>query len=311
MNSKSEHTLDTLRFLFGDPMPVFASLLRSMIVPRKGTVLNVADYNAIEARVLFWVAKHKDGIRAFAENRPLYEEMAQDIYAVQDVKSVTEDQRFVGKQAILGCGYGMGWEKFQAQCKQYRRIIDDELANVTIQAYRRKHNPVVELWGNIERAAIAAVQSPDKRFTINYTTWYVRDDFLWCKLPSGRNIAYHKPQIRYEVPRWGGDKRPKLYYYGVNPRTRKWTLEGTYGGKLVENVVQGIARDIMAEAMLRIEAKGPWAIVLSVHDEVGAERDPFVGGSLAEFIELMEVVPEWAKGCPIKVAGWEGKRYRK
>jgi len=303
--------LESLRFLFGDPMPVFASLLRSAIIPKKGSVLNVADYAAIEARVLFWVAKHQDGVRAFAENRPIYEEMALDIYGLKDVADVTPSQRFYGKSAVLGCGYGMGHAKFQAECKRFGQMISEEFSFQVIQAYRRKHAPVPTLWGVLEKAAIAAVESGSKRYTVNYTTWYVRNGFLWCELPSGRALAYADPSVRYVTPKWGGDKRPTLFHMGVNSKTKKWEEQKTWGGTLTENVVQAISRDIMVDAMLRIDAAGPWQIVLSVHDEVVAERNKKLGGSIAEFIQLMEIVPEWAKGCPIKVEGWEGDRYRK
>lgn len=313
MQTETVETLDWLGTLYGDPMSVFSSLLRSMIVAPKGYVLDVADYAAIEARVLFWVAKHADGIKAFKDGRKLYEELATDIFNVP-LPKVTTDQRFVGKQATLGCGYGMGFKKFEDTCRQLGQEVSEELAQTAVRTYREKHKPVVKLWSNLERAAVAAIQNPGKKYSINYTSWYVSGDFLWCQLPSGRRLAYYGPRVAMEPPKWDrhGEKRPRVYHWGVDSRTRKWCESPTYGGKLTENVVQAISRDLMGEAMLRIEAHGAWRIVLSVHDELVAERDLRRKDASTElFCKLMATVPDWAEGAPVKVEGWSGLRYRK
>lgn len=301
--------LETIRLLYGDPMEVFSSCLRGAIVAPKGKVFDVADYAAIEVRVLFWIAKHAEGIKAFKEGRDLYKELAVKIYQVK-LDAVDYVQRFVGKQATLGSGYGMGPKKFMGTCANFGQDVSMELATTAINTYRAVHSPVVALWRNIEKAAIAAVENLGKTFTINYTSWYVKDGFLWCKLPSGRRLAYYQPSVHYLKTPWG-DKRPVLHHYGVDPNTRKWVNAKTYGGKLVENVVQATARDLMAAAMLRIEKAG-WEIVLSVHDELIGERDVFNAElSNERFCQLMAQLPPWAEGCPVMVEGWEGKRYKK
>lgn len=300
--------LSWVRCLYGNPMDVFSSCLRAVIKAPEGKELFCADYAAIEARVLFWVAEHKEGIRAYEENRPMYEEMAQVIYNVKDVKNVTKAQRQVGKQSVLGCGYGMGWKKFLQTCKSFGIEVDEDTAQIAVSAYRSTHWPVQKLWSNLDKAAIAATQNPGKKFRINKTTWWVENKFLWCELPSGRKLAYYGPEVKHELTAWG-DKKPTLYHYGVNPLTRKWESSGTYGGRLAENVVQAISRDLMADAMLRIESSG-YEIILSVHDELVAERK--IGeGKIEEFEKLMAQVPEWAKGCPVRVEGWNGPRYKK
>ncbi len=302
--------LELVRMLYDDPMAVFSSCLRNMIVAPKGRVLDVADYAAIEARVLFWVAKHDAGMQAFRDGRDLYKELAATIFGIRH-KDVNPSQRFVGKTAILGAGYGMGIPKFQITCKNQGQEVSEQLARAAINAYRSAHKPVVKLWSNIERAAIAAVENVGKKFTINRTSWWVKNDFLWCLLPSGRRLAYATPMVNYELPRWGGtEKIPVLYHYGVDSLSKKWVKQGTYGGRLVENVVQAIARDIMAEAMLRIDDVGIWDIVLTVHDELVAERDKDEG-SIETFCQLMAEPPQWASDCPIAVEGWSGVRYRK
>lgn len=304
-----EGDLELVRLIYGDPMSVFSSCLRNMIVAPEGKTLDVSDYAAIETRVLFWVARHETGMQAFFDGRDLYKEQAAEIFGVP-VEEVNTFQRFVGKGVILGCGYSMGGKKFAGSCKSQGQEIDQELADAAVKSYRTIHAPVVKLWDNIGRAAIAAVQNPGKKYTINRTQWYVQDKFLFCVLPSGRKLAYYGPTVLYDKTPWG-DKRPCLYHWGVNAMTKRWEIQKTYGGRLVENVVQAIARDLMAEAMLRIEERGPWKIVLSVHDELIAERDLKLGGSIEEFNQLMATLPAWAEGCPVKVEGYTGTRYRK
>ncbi len=304
--------LDMIRLCYGDPMETFASCLRGMIIAPPGKTLDVGDYSAIEARVLFWFAKDEAGLKAFREGRDLYRELATKIFSVK-LGSVDDKQRFVGKQATLGCGFGMGAKKFRGTCANLGQDVTDDVASLAVTAYRNAHPTVVQLWGLIERAAQAAVQNPGKKYTINRTKWWVKGKYLWCKLPSGRRLAYREPSVQYDLTPWG-DKRPVLYHWGVNPKTKKWGRDKTWGGVLVENIVQATARDVMAEAMLRINATGHWDIVLSVHDELAGERPdfrPFGGKDQQTFCELMEELPDWAEGLPVKVAGWSGKRYRK
>lgn len=305
----ADEDLEFVRACYGDPMSAFSSCLRGMIVTPQGKTLDVADYAAIEARVLFWVAKHEAGLQAFRDGRDLYREQATSIFGVT-MEQVNSYQRFVGKSVILGAGYSMGWEKFMDSCKQQGQVVSEDLAKAAIAAYRTVHKPVVNLWNSIERAAVTATQNPGKKYTINRTAWFMHRDFLFCELPSGRRLAYHRPRVAFEQTPWG-DRRPVLYHWGVAPLSRKWVEAKTYGGRLTENVVQAIARDLMAEAMLRIEAKGPWEIVLSVHDELVAERNLGSSATNDDFCKLMAALPDWAEGLPVKVEGWAGTRYRK
>jgi DNA polymerase len=303
---------DAFKVRYGNGlMDTLSSCLRGMIVAPTGHVLDVADYNAIEARVLFWVAGHSEGLAAFHEGRDLYRELASVIYG----RPVTKDdttERFVGKTSLLGAGYGLGAKKFRATCRTLGQEISEDLAETAIHAYRETHEPVACLWNIIEQVAIKAVLYPGNEYTRNRTTWWVEDDFLWCQLPGGRRLAYHRPTVENDETPWGRRCRV-LYHYGVDAISKKWVRQRTWGGKLVENVVSAIARDLMAEAMLRIEAAGPWEVVLSVHDELVAER--YVGhgakGSHDEFCQLMARLPEWANGLPVKVAGFSSTRYRK
>lgn len=301
--------LEWVRMLYGDPMRLFASTLRGVIVASPGKELFCADYAAVEARMLFWFAKHEAGMQAFREGRDLYKEMASYIYG-KPIEMILKDsiERFVGKGVILGCGYQMGGNKFRESCQLQGIEISEEAAERAVKAYREMHAPVTKLWYNTERASMAAVQNPGTAYTVNRVKWLKQGEFLWCELPSGRKLAYYRPEIHTKRTSWG-EPKAMLHHWGMNQYTRKWELTSVYGGKLVENVVQAASRDLMADAMMRVEKAG-YEVVLSVHDELLAERKR--GEKEAkEFSDLMAALPAWAAGAPIKVEGWKGFRYRK
>ncbi len=161
----------------------------------------------------------------------------------------------------------------------------------------------------MEEAAIQAVaQHPQEWVGLGKVVWETRGDFLFCTLPSGRDLAYPFPQVREKKTPWG-EMRPQLTFMGID-KHHQWTRQHTYGGSLVENVVQAIARDLMAEATLRLEQGGVYAPILTVHDEILAEANTGVG-DIKEFIALMAECPTWASGCPVAAEGWKGTRYRK
>ncbi len=303
---RDETKLDYLRAIFDNPMGVFSSLTRSVILAPDGKKLQVADYAAIEARGVFWISKHEVGLETYRKGGKIYEALASKIYGVP-LEEVTPDQRFVGKQAILGCGYGLGHKKFIHMCAGYGREISEELAKKTVNAYRREHYPVVKCWSNIEKAAIAAVDNVGKRFSINRTTWFKRGDFLFCELPSGRRLAYFGAIVRIGTTPWGEKKR-MLFYYCMDSLTHQWGLTSNFGGGLVENVVQAVCRDMLVDSCLRLEATKKWDIVIHVHDEIVSETKD---GDLDEFKKLMSTPPTWAADFPVAVEGWEGQRYRK
>jgi DNA polymerase len=298
--------IEILRLFYINPMDVFSSNLRGCLLPNENKKFFCGDYAAIEVRVLFWLAGHDAGLGAYIENRDLYREMATRIYNV-DLDKVTKDQREVAKRAVLGAGYGMGPKKFGETCRLFGIDVNDDLAVKAVGAYRETHFPVVNLWRDLNRGAIQAAQNPMTVIKSGKIKWLVKHGFLWCLLPSGRRLAYYQPEVRYEPTPWG-DKHPRLYYQAVNSITKQWGSEATYGGKLTENLVQAIARDLMADAMLRLENKN-YEVKLSVHDELLTEAS---GGDLNQFLKLMGEVPEWAMGLPVKVEGWSsGERYRK
>jgi DNA polymerase len=301
-----EMTLDDIELFYGNPLKLFSNILKGTIIPENDKhIFNCADYSAIEARVLFWMSKHEKGIESYLKKRDIYREMATKIYGVS-LLGVTEEMRQVGKRAILGCGYGMGHKKFEDTCKQFGQEVSESLAKKAIVMYRTVHRPVVSMWSNLEKAAIAAVSQKGKKFNVNYTTWYFENNFLFCELPSKRRLAYYGPEIHYDGTPWG-DKRATLHHYGMNPKSNQWELSNTYGGRLTENVVSGMARDIMAAAMLRLDSRN-YLINFTVHDEILAESEK---DDLNKFLKIMTDLPDWAAGCPITAEGWTGRRYRK
>jgi DNA polymerase len=286
------HDTDELKFLFGSPITPLSSSLRSTLCAAPGYDLIGADYTSIEARTLLWLVKDTDALKLIEQGIDLYIDMAASIYGVP-YGQVTKAQRQLGKTAILGLGYGMGVDKFFQTCLNFGIEIDYSLAEKTVSIYRKKYRKVVRYWWKINQHAINATGPFSKH-----------DRFLQLKLPSGRPLHYYDPELT--LNRF---HNPALSYMSVNSTTRKWEREETYGGKLTENIVQAIARDIMAVGMLRAE-KARYPIVMTVHDEVVAEV-PRGFGSINEFVDLLCQKEQWYKDCPVSAEGWRGRRYRK
>lgn len=299
-------SLEWLKVMYGEPMAVFSSVLRGMITASPGKMLYVADYASIETRILFWVANNEVGLKAYHEGHDLYKIMAAAIYK-KDIKDITKAERQLGKTAILGCGYGMGAKKFLATCLAQGIEIDEDMAQTAVDSYRELYSKVTQVWRNYEKAACICV-GEKRTVKINKVVFEYKNKFLWLTLPSGRKLAYYDPKLVDKKMPWG-ETRQVLHYYAINSLTKQWGLESTYGGKLTENIVQAISRDLMAEAMLNMKAQG-FDVLLSVHDEAICEQDPdFM--SVHDYESLMAESPEWARGAPIAVEGFKSFRYKK
>jgi len=358
---------EPLDLIIDNPLDCLSGSLRSMIIAEPGNRLMVCDFASIEARVLAWVAHQDDLVEQFRNDVDVYIRMASKIYDVPE-EEVVKAQRHVGKTAILGLGYGMGWKTFRSACKVMAGVdISGKLARKTVSTYREANDNIKAFWASIGTAAIETVKT-QKPHRVGRVELNSDGQWLTIRLPSGRKLHYYRPALVDVVAPWSkglyGDvcagqsqedyledlgirlgerdnrwllgcslppgsikrlmndgislanvekKEPKLIkqveHWGVNSRTRKWSKIRTYGGKLTENVVQAIARDFLAESMLRIESAG-YPIVATVHDEVLSEV-PDGTGSLDEFERIMRQIPTWGRGCPIDVEGFEAKRYRK
>lgn len=294
---------------FNSVMVPLSHALRGAIVPSAGKQLYVADFASIEARVLLWMADDQDALDLFRNHEDIYLSMASDIYGFPCNKKDHPKERAVGKVATLGLGYQMGASKFAATCDTYGIEIDEEFAKQVVDTYRRRFWRVKEMWAAQEVAAIQAVERKGRTVECGRVSYVQRGWFLFCVLPSGRLLSYPSPQIQSKKMPWG-DTKPCLTYMGVDTYTHKWCRQTSYGGMLVEQCDQGIARDLMAEALLRCEESKVYQPVLSVHDEMLAEAHPLLGDVQA-FTALMAEVPEWAEGLPVEAEGWSGWRYRK
>ena len=298
--------LETFEMCYPDVMGTLAGVIRGVFIPAEGKQFFGGDYAAIEARVLFWLAGEHRGLTMFEKGEDIYKDMAATIY-VKSVEKVTKDEREMGKRAILGCGYGMGKVKFRETCKAFARVeISEEMAEKVVQTYRSKYRTVPILWHDQEAAAKQAVMMPGTEVKCGKVTWKVKGKFLFCALPSGRLLSFYEPMVEPTETSWG-EVKDSVTYMSMNSVTRKWERTKTYGGKLVENLCQAVARDLMAEAMLRCERAG-YNVTLSVHDELLTEA---ATGDVKEFEQLMATRPVWALGLPLKAEGWAGDRYQK
>jgi DNA polymerase len=312
--------IELMEMLHGSPMEVVSSLLRGCFVPAPGHRLIAADYSNIEGRVTAWLSGERwkvDAFRAFdAGTGPdLYKLAYSKSFGVA-VKEVTKDQRQLGKVQELALGYQGGKGAFNAMAALYGIDLPEAEVQAIVQAWRAAHPHVVALWRDLEDAAFSAVArkgavAPAANGRVRFV---VKGGFLWMILPSGRPLAYPSPSIRAKVMPWtdrDGEPvvRDVVSFWGVDSRTRQWARQYGYGGLWTENAVQAIARDVLAHAMLALEAKG-YPIVLTVHDEIIAEV-PAGRGDLPEFETIMCALPTWANGFPVAAEGWEGDRYRK
>lgn len=295
-------------------MDLLSSFTRCVLIASPGKELYCADFAAIEARIAFWVANHTEGVKAFREGRKLYEEMAAEAFGCDIEWLLTKEgkeslERFVGKESVLGCQYGLGWAKFLKNCHQKGvKQVTPEMAKRAVNTYRKVHHPIPTFWASIERAAVQALRHPGKRYTVTKVSVYVSGDWLCIKLPSGRRLRYFKPRLSSKQLS-NGTVVPEIRYWTVDGYTRKWVEVSIWGGVFTNHIVQGISRDLMANAMGNIEG-ADYQMLISVHDEALAERDKGTG-SVKEFVRLMTKLPAWAKGAPVTAEGWTGARYRK
>jgi len=306
----SLETLTWIRRSYGDPMKVFSSITRGMLIASPGKELFCADFAAIEARVAFWLAEHEEGVKAFLENRKLYEEMASEAFGIP-IEEITKEslERFVGKESVLGCQYGLGWAKFLKNCHQKGvKQVTSEMAKKAVYTYRKVHWPVPAFWSAIENACIKAILNPGKRYKVTKVTAYMSEQWLCVKLPSGRRLRYFKPRVTQKQLS-GGRMVPEIRYWTVDSYTRQWVETQIWGGPLTNHCVQGISRDLMVNGVFNIEEAG-YEFLLSVHDEGLAEREKGLG-NVKEYVSLMTRLPAWAKGCPVTAEGWSGPRYKK
>lgn len=304
--------------LFAPPVVIVASMLRAMLTAAEGCDLIAGDFSAIEARVLNWLADEPETLENFRaydrgdKSRDPYKRMAVAMGRAAAVAAVTKQDRQAGKAAELGCGFGMGWKKFiTAAWDVYQVRVDETQSRTAVDRYRETHPNVKQFWTDANAACIAAVKRPGEAQVfggLRNLKCAKLGSYLWIMLPSGRPLCFPAPKIVLAPTPWGEDSEA-VEISGVNSFTKKWCRERLYGGIIVQNIVQAVARDLIAAAMLRLERRG-YTPLLSVHDEAVCEI-PKTFGHLTEFEQILAEAPAWATGCPIAAEAWRGQRYRK
>lgn len=281
-----------------------SELIRTALIPEDGHQFIVADFSAIEARVLAWVAGEQWRLDVFRNGGDIYCASASQMFKVPVEKhGVNGHLRQKGKVAELGLGYGGGVGALRAFGADKMGMTEEEMAN-TVDMWREASPHVTALWRSLEQSATKAVA---RKCTTISTVGHIRFDFedgtLWMTLPSGRRIAYWGAD--FGTDRWG---RKSLTYMGMDQKTKKWSQIETWGGKLVENLIQSTARDCLKVSMLRLHDAG-YDIRAHIHDEVVITAPP--GQTLEDVAALMGAEIPWAPGLPLRADGYYCSSYRK
>ena len=304
--------LDAIELLWGAPMEALSSCLRGMITASPGCRLIVADYSAIEARAIAWLAGQEDLLEVFRGHGKIYEHTAGQIYGVPWTEIGKESmERFIGKVASLALGYQGGVGAFLSMAALYGVVLEEKFVEGIVKAWRKKNDQIVSFWYDLDRAAIRAVKNPGRWFPIpNGKASFACDkrrNFLYLKIPGGRTLMYFKPRMEVLEKPWGGTAE-QVTHLGFDKK-RRWGRVHRYGGSWAENVTQAFCRDLMYYAGLRLDEAG-YPIVMTVHDEIVSDV-PNGRGSFEEFRDIMCDLPEWAAGLPVGASGYEGFRFRK
>ncbi len=301
----AEGDFDTMQTLFGETAFVFSELIRTAFIPSDGCRFVVSDFAAIEARVISWISNEEWRLEAFRAGKDIYCETASQMYHVPVVKHGENGHlRAKGKVAELACGYQGGVGAMKRMDKE--GAIPEEELQAVVDQWRAANPKVVKLWRTCELAAKTAIQEHRTvRIAHGIAFSYINGN-LFIKLPSGRKLCYWNTRLKTDT--YTG--KESIIYMGVNQETKQWGETETYGGKLVENIVQATARDCLAVAMTRVSAKG-YNIVMHVHDEMivdvpneDTEAPEIINGIMAQPID-------WAEGLPLKGDTYETPFYKK
>lgn len=302
---------DGVKILYGNVPDTLSQLIRTAFIPSSGHKFVVADFSAIEARVIAWLAGEQWVNEVFATHGKIYEATASQMFGVP-VERIAKGNpeyslRQKGKVATLALGYQGGTSALIAMGALQMGLTEEELPDI-VQRWRQANPRIKGLWYAIENAALAVMDTAQPQ-GINGLIFALEGDmiygqsFLTVRLPSGRKLFYPKPFLkenRFE--------KMAVHYYTVGQQTRKWEVTSTYGGKMVENIVQAIARDCLAVTLERIAAKG-LQVVFHVHDEVIIDAP--METTVEEICDLMAEPIPWAPGLVLKGAGFESQYYMK
>ena len=294
-----EELLDTL---YASVPGTLSELIRTAFIPKDGYRFLVADFSAIEARVLAWLANEEWVLEEFRGKGKIYEATASRMFHIPQESIVkgnpNYEYRQKGKQATLSCGYGGGVGALKAMGAK----MPEEEMQPLVDAWRAANPNIVAFWNALDRAARTVIRRKTS-VRVGKIALYWQDDKMFMRLPSGRNLCYQSPH--FTENRFGSDA---IGYYAPNA-AGQMVVQETFGGKLAENATQAIARDILAHALLTLEKNG-YPVIFHVHDEAVIEM-PIGQGALEEACRLMAIAPDWAKDLPLRADGYECAYYQK
>ncbi len=294
-----KNDLSTLELLFDSVPQVLSELIRTAFIPKEGRVFLVADYSAIEARVLAWLAGERWRVNLFQKGGDIYCQSASEMFGVPVEKNgINSHLRQKGKIAELACGYGGSVGALKSMGALEMGLLEEELPGL-VDSWRMSNTQITKLWRDVDTAAMTTVRERRKTKVKNISFEY-KSGMLMLTLPSKRQLFYVKPRIAEN--RFGGES---ISYMGVGTG-RRWERLETYGAKLVENIVQAISRDILCSALMTFKYSD---IVMHVHDEIVIEADPRM--SVEAVCKQMSRTPEWADGLLLDADGFTCDFYQK
>lgn len=298
---------ELLEILYGAPPFVLSQLIRTAFIPSPGCRFIVSDFSAIEARVVAWLADEQWVLDVFRGHGKIYEATASNMFGIpfETIVKGHENYRYraPGKVAVLACGY-QGGPNAMAAMDSKKEIDPDDYPRL-VKQWRDANPNIRRLWYKAEEAAVTAVREKTTVPLAHGVKYRYEAGMLFADLPSGRSLAYVNPRIKPD-PNFGKDG---IVFDGMDQVKKKWMSHRTYGGRLVENLVQAIARDCLAVSMTRLAAEG-YEIVMHVHDEVVLDA-PIGTGSVEHVTGIMGRPIDWAPGLPLKAAGFECDFYQK
>lgn len=303
-----ERNVNMLKFIFGNVPDTLSQLIRTAFIAPGDKSLLVSDFSAIEARVIAWLAGEQWRLDVFATHGKIYEASASQMFGVP-IEQIGKgsDLRQKGKVAELALGYQGGKGALISMGALDQGLTEDELPEI-VTRWRNANRRIVDLWYSLEAAALEVMETGQmvgvKGLIMQRESHHgTQQDFFTITLPSGRKLYYAKPFLKNND--FG---KQALHYWGMDQTSKKWTVLNTYGGKLVENAVQAIARDCLAVTLMRLDQAG-YQTVLHVHDEAGIEADN--PDELERVLEIMSQPIGWAQGLPLKGDGFTTTFYMK
>lgn len=304
-NLVKEGDLDMLEMMYGNVPDILSQLIRTAFIAKPGHVFMVCDFSAIEARVIAWLAREDWRLEVFRTHGKIYEASAAMMFHVP-VECITkmDPRRQKGKIAELALGYQGGVSAIKAMGGEKMGLSETEMQDI-VSNWRKANPAIVGLWDEVQSAAMACIESKQTTSIRGGITFRLSLGALMVELPSGRSLSYPRPYIGEN--RFGSKS---ICYEGLNQVTKQWGTQETYGGKMVENIVQAIARDCLAVTMLRLEKAG-YPIVFHVHDEVIIEARADSSQTLEGIEEIFRMPIPWAKELPLIGAGYITPYYLK